>query len=536
MRMFVCAGFLMATALTATAQNSSTAASPAASASQISSDWDSVIKDAVPQASASATSATINQQPAYTPPPEENFLNHFYFETRTEYSHYNYYFSGQPTATGVIDAPSTGTFNPNGYPYPPSFEPSGDEMYSYVDLGTRGLGNERINTNFAIRYDSQLSSLTNGSPSLNVLTTFPGAHLFDIMSGNVEINGKPTDGWFANSNVRIGRQMINGPFVVEFDGGSYTRNGDRYSITAYGGRRFTYFSDPLQRGIGGVGLTFRLTDKINVGYQGLYYVTANNSFTYDQRINNNWLVNGYFRMVGRHPVDFNVLTFWAGSDGKTTVSAGFFQKLSNYDYVFDYASLATDQSAYNTYQRLYMGMLQPYSQFTADVNRTINSRFRMGGGVVIHHLDSTGDQGPFDASFRDFHVNTDLYPVRGILTRVAYDFRAVDRINPASVTTFGDPAASGETQVQDFSAEIGHTFGENRFNVEGGGFFRRINYQTSYVVINNAQDKGWLASASYRFDTRTRLYFDYTLDTDFFVWRPAIKNGQVFRVGVDWKY
>jgi hypothetical protein len=533
----VCAGFLAATAFTSTAQTTAKPASAASSNAQISSDWDTVIKDAVPQRSSSSTSAaTIDQKSSYTPPAPENFLNHFYFDTHTEYSHYNYYFSGQPTATGVIDAPSTGSVNPNGFPYPPSFDPSGNEMYSYIDLGTRGLGSDRINTNFAIRYNSQLSSLTNASPSLNVLTTFPGAHLFDIMSGNVEINGRPTDGWFANSTVRIGRQTVSGPFLAEFDGAAYTRNAKRYSVTLFGGRRFTYYSDPVQRGIGGVGINVRLTDKITVGYQGLYYLNGNNAFTYNQRINDTWLVNGYFRMVGRHPVDFNAVTFWAPNDGKTTVSVGFFQKLSSYDYAYDYALAATDNSAYNTLPRLYLDLLAPYSQLTLDVRRTINSQFRIGGGVVIHHLDSTGDQSAFNTSFRDFHVNADIFPVRGILTTFAYDFRNVDRINPADVTTFGVDTANGETQVQDLSAEIGHTFGENRFNVEGGGFFRRINYQTSYVLINNAQDKGWLASASYRVDPRTRLYFDYTLDTDFFVWRPSIKNGQVFRVGVDWKY
>ena len=39
-----------------------------------------------------------------------------------------------------------------------------------------------------------------------------------------------------------------------------------------------------------------------------------------------------------------------------------------------------------------------------------------------------------------------------------------------------------------------------------------------------------------RLDQRTRVYFDYSLDTDYFVWRPSIKNGQVFRLGIDWKY
>jgi hypothetical protein len=524
----LCAALIAATALTSVAQSST----PSSSESRISAAWDSVIKDAVPE----QQSVAAEQKKAYTPPAAENFLNHFYIETRTEYSHYNYSFSGQPTATGVVDQAANDSFSQSGFPYPPAFQSTSNEMYSYVDLGTRGLGSDRINTNFAVRYRSDLTNLMDGSPSLNVLNTFPGAHLFDIMSGNIEINGRPTDGWFANSSVRFGRQTISGPYLAEFDGVSYTRNGQRYSLTLYGGRRFSYFSDPVQRGIGGLDFSYRLTDGIRIGYESLFYTKGNHSFTYSQRINESWLLNGYFRMAGRHPVDFSAQTFWTSASGKTNVGFGYFQKLSNYDYVYDYTDQTVDNDPHNTYARLYLGLLQPYSQGNIDVRHTVNSRLRVDGGVIIRRLNSGSDQSPFDTSFNDYHVGAEVFPVRSILTTLEYREHDSDRVNPLSVTTFLDPSASGETKVQEFSAEVGRSFIEDRLNLQGGGFFRRINYQTSYVIINNAQDKGWLASASYRVDPRTRLYFDYSLDTDFFVWRPAFKNGQVFRVGVDWKF
>ena len=526
LREFLCAALLAATALTSAAQTP-------ASDSKIGSAWDAVISDAAPQ---QPPAATVEQKSTYTPPSPENFLNHFYFETRTEYSHYNYSFSGQPTATGVIDEPANGSFNPNGQPYPPAFQPTSNEMYSYIDMGTRGLGSDRVNTNFAVRYRSDITSLTDGSVSLNTLNTFPGAHLFDIMSGNIEINGRPSDGWFANSTVRVGRQTISGQYLAEFDGASYTRNGQRYTLTLFGGRRFTYFSDPAERAMGGLDFSYRLTDGIRVGYEALYYLKGNHSFTYNQRINNSWLVNGYFRMAGRHPVDFSTNVFWTAPDSKTNIGFGFFQKLSDFDYVYDYSEAVIDNDPHNVYPRLYLGLLQPYSQFNFDVRRTVNSQLRVNGGVTFRRLNSLNDQSPFDTSFNDFHVGADILPIRSLLTTVEYRQHDSDRINPLSVTTFGDASASGETKVQEFSAVVGHSFIEDRLNLQGGGFFRRINYQTTYAIINNAQDKGWLGSASFRVDPRTRMYFDYTLDTDFFVWRPAIKNGQVFRVGVDWKY
>ena len=527
----VCTGVLAAISVPARAQTSPT---PPAAGSDISEDWGEVIKDAVPQES----SATVFTQKTASPAPAtEDFLNHFYFETRTEYSRSNYYFSGQPTATGVINVAPGSSFNPTGEPYPPAFQPDANNLYSYTSFGTRGLGSDRINTNFAVRYESDLTALQPGSPSLNLINTFRGSHLFEIMSGNVEINGRPTDGWFANSSLRLGRQTISdGPFLAEYDGASYTRRSTRYTVTLFAGRRFTYFSDPGKRAIGGLDLSVHLTDKINIGYQALFYVNGNNSFTYQQRLNDRWLLNGYFRMVGRHPVDLSASTFWSAANGKTTLNVAFFSKLSEFDYVYDYSLPAVDYASYNTYPRLYLGLQHPYTQLTVDASRSITSKFRLAGGVTVRQLINTLDQGPFDTSFRDYHVSTEIFPWRQIETLVEYHERDADRVNPLSITGFGDVTAAGETKVQDLSVEVGHAFLENKLNLQGGGFFRRINFQDTYDIINNAQDKGWLGSASYRLDPRTRLYFDYCLDTDFFVWRPSIKNGQVFRLGLDWKY
>lgn len=522
----VCAGVLAAVAPTASAQT-------ATPDSQVSSDWDSLIKDAIPQ----QTPSTVLTQKATAPvSPGDDFLNHFYFDTRTEYTRADYYFSGQPTATGVIDAPLNGSFNPNGIPYPDAFQPSANTMYSYASLGTRGLWSERVNTNFAIRYDSDLTTLLPGSPNQGIVDAFPGAHLFQITSGNVEVNGKASDGWFADSSVKFGRQSISGEFPVDFDGASFTRHRSRYDVTFFAGRRFTYFSDPGPRAIGGMDLSFRLTDKIKVGYESLFYINTNNTFTYQQHITDNLLLNGYFRMVDRHPVDLSVTTFWSPQNGKMTITAAFFAKLSDWDYVYDYALPAADYSSYNTLPRLYLGVLQPYTQGSIDVRRSITSYLRLGGGVTVRRLNDTLDQGPFDTSFQDYRVNAQVNTWGRTETTVEYHERDANRLPSDDVTDFGDPTLTGETKVQDLSVELGRSFAENRFSLQGGGFVRRINYQTTYFTIGNAQDKGWLGSASYRLDSRTRLYMDYSLDTDFFVWRPSIKNGQVFRLGVDWKY
>jgi hypothetical protein len=526
---FVCAGIL-ATFVSANAQTTEPAAAksnPSSSSTNIADDWNNLVKDAVPQEQAK----TAPSQPAASPVSNAgDFLNHFYFETRTEYTHGLYEFSGQPTATGVVDSPA----GINGYP--DGFQDVTNTMYSYVNLGTHGLGSDRINTNFSMRYRQDLSNILPGSPGLSVLNTFGGSHIFEIMSGYLEINGKPSDGWFANSTLRLGRQSVFGPYMSTFDGATFSRSDRHYDLTLYGGRRFTYFGDPVQRGIGGVDFTVHLNDKISVGYHGLYYVNGTHGFSYRQRILDNLLLNGYFRMVGGHPVDFNASTFWSSSNGRTTLGAGFFQKITDKDYIYDYTVGATDKDPYNKYLRLYFGPKSPYSQFTLDARHTFNRYLRAGGTIVVRKLNNNRDQSDFDTSFQDYRGSVQVFPGGGIETFVDYHLYDPDRKNPSTVTDFLDVSATGETRIQDLTIEVGRGFLENKVNIRGGGFIRRINYQGNYYKISDTQDKGWVATAAFRPDSRTRVYFDYSLDTDFFVWRPSIKNGQVFRIGLDWKF
>ena len=471
LRTLACMGTLMAMAAAASAQN---AASPATPDSKIASYWGEVIKDAAPSPAPATTVPAPKVVTVETP--AGNFLNHFYFDTHTEFTHGSYSFSGQPTATGVIDALPGSGVNTSGFPYLPAFQSDTNTMYSYLNTGTRGLGSDRINTNFALRYRQDVTNLLPGSPGLSVINTFGGSHLFEITSGYVEINGKPSDGWFANSSVRLGRQTIYGPYLAQFDGASYTHNGNRYSFTAYGGRRFTYYSDPFERGIGGLDLTVRLTDKVSVGYHGLYYLKGTNALSYEERFGESWILSSYFRMVGSHPVDFTASTFWSPSNGKTTIGVSFFQKITNNDYTFDYALAARDNDSFNTYPRLYLGLLEPYSQFSIDARRTVNSYLRLGGALVVRHLNNSNDQGPFDTSFQDYRVDTQVFPWRKIETFVQYHQHNSDRVNPNSTVAFGDVSTAGETRVQDLSVELGRGFFENRVNLRGGAFFRRINF------------------------------------------------------------
>lgn len=503
-------------------------------ASTMADAWGGVLQDAVPAARPDVA-LSAQQVPGHKGAAGD-FINHFFFETRTEYWRTQTEFSGQPTATGVINALPGTVFNPGGIADPSVFQPSTNEFYSFLNFGTRGWGSDRVNTGFSMRYRTDLSFVNPGSPGLDILNTYHGSRKFELQTGYIEINGKPGDGFFAGSSLRLGRQYVYGAELASLDGFSFSRNRPKYSVTVFAGRRFTYYSDPDQRAIGGVDFVYRL-GSASLEYSGLFYVKGSHTFSYRQRLPKDWLFSSYFKMVGSHPVDFSASAMWAPANGKTTVRLGFFQKLTNRDYFYDYTYNVRDLDPYNRLQRLYLGPLSPYSQFTLDVHRAITPRLRVGGTLWIRRLnDDTNDQGPFDASFQDYRVDAQVFPWKRIETFLEYHERDLNRRSPVPSATFDDVTASGETKVQDFSLQVGKSFAEGRLSIRGGGFLRRLQFQDRFFFIDNAQDKGWLGNAAVRLDQRTRVYFDYSLDTDFFVWRPSIKNGQVFRLGIDWKY
>jgi hypothetical protein len=86
------------------------------------------------------------------------------------------------------------------------------------------------------------------------------------------------------------------------------------------------------------------------------------------------------------------------------------------------------------------------------------------------------------------------------------------------------------------TGEIRRSFGEGRFNLSGGVYYRRISLQDRFYIINNLHQSGWLTSAWVKLDQHTRLYADYSLDNDFFLFTPDLSNSRVLRIGVAWKY
>ena len=161
---------------------------------------------------------------------------------------------------------------------------------------------------------------------------------------------------------------------------------------------------------------------------------------------------------------------------------------------------------------------------------------RAGGSIIVRRLNDFNDQGPYDTSFEDYQANVQYFPWRGIETEFGYHQRNSDRLSPLGATTFDDVTAAGETSVKDLTGQISRAFFEGRVHLSGGMYYRRISMQDRFFYLHNLHQSGALGSAWIKVNRHARISFDYSLDNDFFLLEPDLKNSQVFRVGLIWKF
>jgi hypothetical protein len=496
--------------------------------------WDKLLQDVVP--TAPADPALLAPQEPVRHRQAGDFLNHFYLESRTEYTRQEVSFTGQPMPSGVIDGTFGDFINPTGIPFRDAFQPNSNQVFQFLNGGTREWLSPRLNTNFSVRYRQDLTHVTNASPELTLVNSLYGNRQFDLLNGSIEIRGLPGDGKFAGTSLQLGRQYTYGAELAAFDGASFHVNRRRYTATVFGGRRFTFYSQPVQRAIGGVNLAFRLTDTATVEYQGIAYVKGSHTVSFTKRFTPGAIFNTYLRMVGGSAVDYNAQMLYNMRGGRTSVRGSFFEKLSDKDFTYDYTTLATDRDPYNQLARLYLGPLHPYTQTVLDVRHEVTPRIRVGGSLWLRYLNDPANQGPYDTTFQDYHLTGQLFAPWRFEPYVEVRQRNTERRSPLGVTDFDDVSIAGETRMQEAQFELRRVLGEGRLALRGGAFYRRFNFQDRFFYINNASVRGFIGGAQVKLDDRTRLSVDYSLDNDFVVLRPSIQHAQVFRVGMDWRY
>ena len=496
--------------------------------------WDRLLVDVIPQAPIDPALG-VPQVPTMEGAADD-FLRHFYFESITEYTREETSFSGEPTATHVIDADPQEVANREGIPFRGAFQPNSDRIYAFLNWGTRGWLSPRISTDFSLRYRQGLSHVTEGSPQLSLLNTFGANRRMELLSASVEVNGLAKEGWLASSRLRLGRQSVYGAEWAALDGAELTLHRPAWSLTLFGGRRFTYYSNPDQRAIGGANLLFRLPGQASLEYRTLYYVRGSHTVTFRKQLGEPWFLDSYFKWVGSSPVDLSAYIRYVSRDRKNDFRFGFLQKLSDDDFFYDYTFLARDKDEFNQLSRLNLEPISPFSQLTLEAHRHLTARIRAGGAVVIRRLNDSDDQGPFNVSFEDYRFNAQTFLGTKLETFFEFHQRNSDRRSPLGVTRFDDVSIAGETRLLDLRAELRYSPGESGLTVHGGGFYSLLSMQDRFVFLENARLLGVLGGLTWRINQHSRIRFDYGLDDDFFVFRPSIKRGQTFRLRLEWRY
>ncbi len=200
-------------------------------------------------------------------------------------------------------------------------------METTLDLGTRGWGSDRVDTHVTVRQYQDLASVNPGAAAENVVETFPGNREYQLLGASIDIHGKRDDGYWSGFSAQFGRLNVYGAELASLDGGALTLDRPKFNITLYGGRRFSLFDNPAQRGIGGVNFTFKLSPDMSLEYDGLWYVKGTHSLAFRKRFGPAWMWSSYFRVVGGSPVDLNTQLMFAPGSGKTSLRLGYFQKL-----------------------------------------------------------------------------------------------------------------------------------------------------------------------------------------------------------------
>ena len=482
-----------------------------------------------------AANLPVSPEPAVAKSASRDFADRFFYNTRSEYVHQHALFSGLPTLTGVVDREPGPVADPGAIPFPGAFQPHSGHFYSSMNWGTRGWLSPRINTNFSLRYRQDLWDLDRGSPARSVVNTFSGNRLFELTNGVVELNGLTRRGALAHSPLRLGRQNIYGAEMATVDGFSYALDRPNYSVSLFGGRRFTWYSNPRQRAIGGGSLGFRLPGGGSFQYQGLFYVQGIHRLVFHQPLTPSWRVGAHYKSVGSRPVDLGATLRYLPDDGRTGARFTVAQKLSQHDFIYDYTVWVRDRDSFNRLRRLNFGVISPHRQFSVEAHRQILEVASVGGAVWVRRLNRESDAGPFDTSFEDYRAHLRLFPLRRTAVLLELHRRRTDRPSPLGVEGFDDVRHAGETRVRDISLEVSRSFGEDRLGLTFGGYHREIDLQNRFFFIDGARVLGASGGAFFRLDHRTRLYFRYGLDEDFTLFRPSLQRFRTYRMGLDWR-
>ena len=115
------------------------------------------------------------------------------------------------------------------------------------------------------------------------------------------LTGGRLTGFFRERACGWAERPCYGAEFAEFDGGSFTMDRPQFSWTVYGGRSFTYFSDP-NSAPWGVEI-FCIGSLRTSVWNTIRFITSAERTCFDTGRQNTWFFTRGFRMVGSYPTD-----------------------------------------------------------------------------------------------------------------------------------------------------------------------------------------------------------------------------------------
>lgn len=472
------------------------------------------------------------------PAPWRDFVDHLIFRLGTTYTHNSVTFTGQPTRSLVTDTGPPGTVTREGFSFPQSFEGSDDRISSYLVLGTRGLGDPRLNVYFSLIRQQDLDGTPAGSPFQSTLDAFRDGKRTAVQNGYAEMNGLGA-GTLSHLRVRVGRQFVfdTSPHLLGspvIDGATAGYQDSRLDVTVSSGRRVNFFGHQDDDVAMGTSASYRPRPGTS-GAVNYFFLPGLHRFALEAtREIAEIRTGGFLTFRNADPIDLGLRAWYATNPWN--VRAAVLRRLTDGDVTYDVFLEREPARGQNVSERrLSLFRVRPATEFNLDVDRQVRSWLSLGGGVAARVVD--GGEGPFDNSFEQLTGRLLWTPFRAWDYSIQYRYRHVERSSTTELTRatrFDDISHAGEIESHDVNVELYYRF-DSRLSARLGGYFGTFDRRSRLAVVNDVVTAGGYVQGRIRVYRMLEFVIEYGIDRGNLEFNPDISGQETFRVGFNFQ-
>ena len=454
-------------------------------------------------------------------------------------------FSGDPTTTFVVDDGPDFTLTPNGISFPQVFESTDHKFGSYLTLGTRGLGHDRVNVYLSARLRSDLDGTTEGSPFQSILDDHNGTKV-DLSNAFIEMRGLGVGRFSSRMSARVGRQFL--PYFrigmfgsAVMDGGKVSYLDERADAELFIGRWAPFYKNVDGAVVGGGRILYELypDPAASVGLapymESLYFNDGEGeaAFRHTYGVRGRWKrwdADGYLTIIDADPIELGIRAHYVAQ--QWTVYGRVRKRVSSDEFTYD---IFLTSKKLRDSGRLILGPLEPATEFALDGDYFLRSWLTVGAGVWIYFLDDDSDQTGFENNFQEVNGRVSIAPPGPWGGLLQYRFRHIDRDSADDVVLFDDTSRTGETDYHEFNAEINYLW-RQFLKLRLGGYYGVYDTQGRFGDVNDIVITGGYLRARARVAKRVHVRFLLGLDKGNDEFHPDIDFQYTVRAGVEIYY